>query len=110
MQTSRPLCNGLVPHDGAVWGRRGEGDHLCPVEGEGEGGRRCLEKVNGGDDDGGDDGVDVDGDAFPPRVGVGVGDRVAGYIPNCPEAIIAMVATAALGEFTFFFVITVLSS
>ena len=56
----------------------------------------------------GDDGVDVDGDAFPPRVGVGVGDRVAGYIPNCPEAIIAMAATAALGEFTFFFVIRII--
>ena len=111
MQTSRPLCNGLVPHDGAVWGRRGEGDHLCPVEGEGEGGRRCLEKVNGGGDGSDDDG-DGDGDDFPPRVGVGVGDRVAGYIPNCPEAIIAMAATAALGEFTFFFFIriTILSS
>ena len=112
LQTSRPLCNGLVPHDGAVGGRRGEGDHLCPVEGEGEGGRRCLEKVNGGGDGSDDDGgLDVDDD-FPPRVGVGVGDRVAGYIPNCPEAIIAMAATAALGEFTFFFVIsiTVLSS
>ena len=31
------------------------------------------------------------------RVGVSVGDRVAGYIPNCPEAIIAMAATASLG-------------
>jgi acetoacetyl-CoA synthetase len=29
--------------------------------------------------------------------GVGVGDRVAGYLPNCPEAIIAMLATTALG-------------
>ena len=111
LQTSRPLCNGLVPHNGEVGGRRGGGDHLCPVEGEGEGGRRCLEKVNGGGDGSDDDGgEDVDDDDFPPRVVVGVGDRVAGYIPNCPEAIIAMAATAALGEFTFFFVITVLSS
>jgi acetoacetyl-CoA synthetase len=30
-------------------------------------------------------------------VGVGVGDRVAAYLPNCPEAIIAMLATASLG-------------
>ncbi len=29
--------------------------------------------------------------------GVGQGDRVAGYLPNLPEAIIAMLATAALG-------------
>ncbi len=29
--------------------------------------------------------------------GVGVGDRVAGYMPNIPEAIIAMLATTALG-------------
>ena len=29
--------------------------------------------------------------------GVGVGDRVAGYVPNIPEAIIAMLATTALG-------------
>ncbi len=29
--------------------------------------------------------------------GVGVGDRVAGYLPNIPEAIIAMLATTALG-------------
>ena len=52
LQTSRPLCNGLVPHDGEDGGLRGKGDHLCPVEGEGEGGRRCLEKVNGGGDGG----------------------------------------------------------
>ena len=30
-------------------------------------------------------------------LGVGKGDRVAGYLPNCPEAIIAMLATASLG-------------
>jgi len=29
--------------------------------------------------------------------GVGVGDRVAGFMPNIPEAIIAMLATASLG-------------
>ena len=29
--------------------------------------------------------------------GVGVGDRVAGYMPNIPETIIAMLATTALG-------------
>ena len=29
--------------------------------------------------------------------GVGVGDRVAGYLPNMPEAVIGMLATAALG-------------
>jgi acetoacetyl-CoA synthetase len=29
--------------------------------------------------------------------GVGVGDRVAGYLPNLPETIIAMLATTALG-------------
>ncbi|MBK1679056.1 acetoacetate--CoA ligase [Rhodocyclus tenuis] len=29
--------------------------------------------------------------------GVGQGDRVAGYLPNLPEAIIAMLATASLG-------------
>ncbi len=29
--------------------------------------------------------------------GVGPGDRVAGYVPNMPEAIIAMLATASLG-------------
>ncbi|MFQ6607143.1 MAG: acetoacetate--CoA ligase [Fidelibacterota bacterium] len=31
------------------------------------------------------------------REGVGVGDRVAGFIPNMPEAVIAMLATAAIG-------------
>ncbi len=29
--------------------------------------------------------------------GVGVGDRVAGYLPNIPEAVTAMLATASLG-------------
>ncbi len=29
--------------------------------------------------------------------GVGVGDRVAGYLPNLPETVIAMLATASLG-------------
>jgi len=29
--------------------------------------------------------------------GVGVGDRVAGFMPNIPEAVIAMLATASLG-------------
>lgn len=31
------------------------------------------------------------------QAGVGVGDRVAGYLPNIPEAVIYMLATAALG-------------
>jgi len=31
------------------------------------------------------------------RMGVQTGDRVAGYMPNCPEAIFAMLATSALG-------------
>ena len=30
-------------------------------------------------------------------VGVGVGDRIAGFVPNMPEAVIAMLATASLG-------------
>jgi acetoacetyl-CoA synthetase len=30
-------------------------------------------------------------------LGVGLGDRVAGYLPNSPEALIAMLATASLG-------------
>jgi acetoacetyl-CoA synthetase len=30
-------------------------------------------------------------------VGVGPGDRVAGYMPNMPEALVAMLATASLG-------------
>ncbi len=29
--------------------------------------------------------------------GVGIGDRVAGFVPNLPEAVIAMLATASLG-------------
>ena len=29
--------------------------------------------------------------------GVGEGDRVAGYLPNCPEAIISMLAAASIG-------------
>jgi acetoacetyl-CoA synthetase len=31
------------------------------------------------------------------KAGVRKGDRVVGYIPNCPEAIEAMAATAAIG-------------
>jgi acetoacetyl-CoA synthetase len=31
------------------------------------------------------------------NAGVGVGDRVAGFLPNVPEAIVAMLATASLG-------------
>ncbi|MGH8260759.1 MAG: acetoacetate--CoA ligase [Steroidobacteraceae bacterium] len=31
------------------------------------------------------------------EVGVGAGDRVAGFLPNLPEAVIAMLATASLG-------------
>ena len=31
------------------------------------------------------------------EAGVSAGDRVAGYLPNCPEAIVAMLATASLG-------------
>jgi acetoacetyl-CoA synthetase len=31
------------------------------------------------------------------RAGVKKGDRVGGYLPNCPEAIIAMLATSSLG-------------
>ena len=31
------------------------------------------------------------------RLGVGPGDRVAGYLPNVPEAVVAMLATASLG-------------
>ncbi len=29
--------------------------------------------------------------------GIGIGDRVAGYLPNMPEAVIAMLATTAIG-------------
>ena len=31
------------------------------------------------------------------RAGVSKGDRVGGYLPNCPEAIIAMLATSSIG-------------
>ncbi|MFT3872952.1 MAG: acetoacetate--CoA ligase [Nocardioides sp.] len=31
------------------------------------------------------------------RLGVGRGDRVAGFLPNCPEALVAFLATASLG-------------
>jgi len=31
------------------------------------------------------------------RIGVVKGDRVGGYLPNCPEAIIAMLASASIG-------------
>src|SRR6185503_3547325 len=31
------------------------------------------------------------------ELGVGIGDRVAGYLPNLPETIIAMLATASIG-------------
>ena len=31
------------------------------------------------------------------KMGIKKGDIVAGYLPNCPEAIVAMAATASLG-------------
>jgi acetoacetyl-CoA synthetase len=31
------------------------------------------------------------------RAGVGKGDRVAGFLPNCPEAVIAMLAATSIG-------------
>ena len=31
------------------------------------------------------------------RLGVGRGDRVVAYLPNCPEAVVALLATASLG-------------
>ena len=31
------------------------------------------------------------------NAGVGKGDRVAGYLPNCPEAVIAMLAASSIG-------------
>jgi acetoacetyl-CoA synthetase len=34
---------------------------------------------------------------FLRDAGVGVGDRVAGFVPNIPEAVVAMLATASLG-------------
>lgn len=35
--------------------------------------------------------------AFLARLGVGLGDRVASYMPNIPESVVAMLATASLG-------------
>ena len=35
--------------------------------------------------------------AFLRSAGVGIGDRVAGFVPNIPEAVIAMLATASIG-------------
>jgi len=35
--------------------------------------------------------------AYLKSIGVGTGDRVVGYIPNTPEAVIAMLATTSLG-------------
>jgi acetoacetyl-CoA synthetase len=35
--------------------------------------------------------------AFLRDCGVGVGDRVAGYVPNMPESVVAMLATASIG-------------
>jgi acetoacetyl-CoA synthetase len=35
--------------------------------------------------------------AFLRDTGVGAGDRVAGFVPNIPEAVVAMLATTALG-------------
>ncbi|MDQ2667044.1 MAG: acetoacetate--CoA ligase [Gemmatimonadota bacterium] len=34
---------------------------------------------------------------FLRGTGVGVGDRVAGFVPNVPEAVVAMLATASIG-------------
>jgi acetoacetyl-CoA synthetase len=34
---------------------------------------------------------------FLRRAGVGVGDRVAGFLPNIPETVVAMLATTSLG-------------
>ena len=31
------------------------------------------------------------------KLGIGIGDRVAGYLPNCPDAIEIMAATASIG-------------
>ena len=58
LQTSRPLCNSIVPHNGEVWSGGGEGDHLWPAEGEGQGGGGRLEEVR---DVAGDDCSDSDG-------------------------------------------------
>jgi acetoacetyl-CoA synthetase len=35
--------------------------------------------------------------AFLRETGVGAGDRVAGFVPNIPEAVVAMLATTSLG-------------
>jgi len=35
--------------------------------------------------------------AFLREEGVGIGDRVAGFLPNIPEAVVAMLATASVG-------------
>ncbi len=35
--------------------------------------------------------------AYLKSQGIGMGDRVAGYVPNTPEAVIAMLATTSLG-------------
>ncbi|MEP7000617.1 MAG: acetoacetate--CoA ligase [bacterium] len=35
--------------------------------------------------------------SFLRSAGVGIGDRVAGFVPNVPEAVVAMLATASLG-------------
>jgi len=35
--------------------------------------------------------------AFLKSVGIGVGDRVAGFMPNLPETVIAMLATSSVG-------------
>ena len=35
--------------------------------------------------------------AFLRSVGIGIGDRVAGFVPNLPEAVIAMLATTSIG-------------
>ena len=89
----------------SIFSSSGKGDHFWPAEGACQRGCSGLEKVEG-----------VRWFDCPAkkttsaniiiivitttiiRVGVSVGDRVAGYIPNCPEAIIAMAATASLGS------------
>ena len=89
----------------SIFSSSGKGDHFWPAEGACQRGCSSLEKVQG-----------IRWFYCPAekkttsiiiitivitttiiRVGVSVGDRVAGYIPNCPEAIIAMAATASLG-------------
>ena len=35
--------------------------------------------------------------AYLRGAGVGIGDRVAGFVPNLPEAVVAMLATASIG-------------